>query len=81
MDDLRRNVLLAHQELLESKPYDEHGCRYEVIGSMFSFFNEEDGENAVVEGMIQLGKDMNELGMTLSSYPHRPDLLCILQKK
>lgn len=77
MDDTRRKVLIAHRELLEQKPYDAHGHRYEIIGSMFSIFGEEEDE----AGMIQLGEDMAELGMILSSYPHRPDLLCICQQK
>jgi len=84
MDDIRRKVLLANRELLEKRPFDEHGCRYEVIGSMFGLFGDGDDWNNVQkieEGMIQLGKDMAELGMTLSSYPHRPDLLCAMQRK
>ena len=79
MDNFRRKVLLAHRELLEKKPYDEQGYRFEIIGSMFSLFGEE--EDKVLSGMTQLGNDMAELGMTLSSYPHRPDLLCAMQKR
>ena len=79
MDDMRRKILIAHRDLLEKKPFDEHGCRYEIIGGMFSIFGEE--EDKIEAGMIQLGEDMAELGMTLSSYPHRPDLLCIMQRK
>jgi hypothetical protein len=78
MDDTRRKVLLAHRELLHKKPFDKHGCRYEIIGSMFSIFGEE--EDKIEEGMIQLGDDMAELNMTLSSYPHRPDLLCAMEQ-
>jgi hypothetical protein len=82
MDDIRRKVLLANKERLEKKPYDKQGYRFEVIGSMFGLFGTEDWNNVqkIDEGMIQLGADIAELGMTLSSYPHRPDLLCIMQK-
>lgn len=83
MDEIRRKVLLANRERLEKKPFDEKGYRFEVIGSMFGLFGTEDWNDVqkIDEGMIQLGADMAELGMTLSSYPRRPDLLCAMQRK
>lgn len=78
MNDLRRKILIAHRNLLERKPFDEHGYRFEIIGSMFSLFG--DNESDIESGMIELGNDLLELGMTLSSYPHRPDLLCAMQR-
>lgn len=79
MDDTRRKILLAHKEILEKKPFDENGFRCDILGSMFSIFGED--EEKIEEGMIQLGNDIAELGMTLSSYPHRPDLLCVSQQR
>lgn len=79
MDDTRRTMLLKHKDQLEKLPFDDHGARYAVIGDMFDLFGKD--EDGICAGLIQLGEDMNELGMTLSSYPHRPNLICLMQTK
>lgn len=78
MNDLRRKILLAHRELLEKQPYDEQGYRFTIIGGIFTLFGED--ESDILAGMTQLAKDLGELGMQLSSFPHRSDLLCAMQK-
>lgn len=80
MDDTRRLVLTKFKEQLEKEPWDERGERRIIMGNMFTIFKDAT-EGEILYGMEQLGKDMWEFDMILSSWPRRPDLLCAMQQR
>lgn len=82
MDDIRRQVLLKFREMLREQPFIR-GRRQIILGEMFHLFGEPtpDNDEYIEQSMIRLGNDLAELGMTLCSYPHRPDILCAMEKE
>jgi hypothetical protein len=79
MDDLRRLVLTKFKEILELESFVD-GVRFTILGSMDVLF-EGVSEERIPILIQELGEQLAELGMRLSSYPGRPDILCAMQEE
>ena len=74
MNEIRRKVLEATKQELNEKPFVD-GRRRTIIGNMFTIF-EDCTSDEIEEGMIQLGEDLDEFGLILTSFPGHPEFLC-----